>query len=76
MAEKIYYALVNFYARQEGWLTMKAQSPEEAKEILKKEFGENEAMKDFNILDVRDTPPIDDVVTEEQEEETKEETVH
>lgn len=79
--EKIYYALVNFFAKNEGWLTIKANSEDEARDILMKEFASNDAITGFNITEVKDVPPImpsADIPADndDDDEDEKEETVH
>lgn len=60
-SEKNYYVLVNFMAKQVGWLTVLAESEDNAREKLIKEFTDTKGIKDFEITEVRDVPPIMDV---------------
>lgn len=83
-SEKIYYALVNFMAKQTGWLTIKAENEENARETLLKEFVGTEGIKEFEITEIRDVPPIMDIPNLPSEDdledttitEDKKETVH
>lgn len=84
-SEKTYYALVNFMAKQTGWLTIKADNEENARETLLKEFVGTDGIKDFEITEIRDVPPIMDIPNLPSEDdlednpavvEDKKETIH